>query len=178
MIINRSEHDNFYQRWQRLEWVRCGSSFTAIKIIKYLLPWVTFVAWGLFFQFTPGEEGWVLMNFSFYRIFTFLHRHKLHLGGGVGMLWGLRICRLDHKAVLSQANNFSSYPVRLHCDRTFWGPGSTLNINTAILSLIQYFAESVEKVIWFVHCNQLVDVSEDPIPSCSNKMHCYNPDGS
>lgn len=38
MIINPSEHDDFYQRQQRLECVHCSSAFipyTAIKIIMF-----------------------------------------------------------------------------------------------------------------------------------------------
>lgn len=42
MIINPSEDDNFCQRWQHLERVHCGGSFTSVKILKYLLPQITF----------------------------------------------------------------------------------------------------------------------------------------
>lgn len=57
MIISQSEHDNFYQWWQRLECVHRSGTFTAIKIIKCLLPWVTFITLVLLSQITPGKKS-------------------------------------------------------------------------------------------------------------------------
>lgn len=70
-----------------LECVHCSSRFTSIKILKYLLPRVTFVTWGLFLCFIPGEAGSVLMSFSFCRMFNFSHRP---LGGSSGVLCGIQ----------------------------------------------------------------------------------------
>lgn len=56
MIISQSEHDDFYQQWQRLECVHYSGTFPAIKIMKYLLPRVIFITLVLFSQITPGKE--------------------------------------------------------------------------------------------------------------------------
>lgn len=97
MIINPSEDENFCQRWQHLERVHCGSRFTVIKILKYLLPQITFV-----FPVPLWEKGWMFMSFVFCRIFVFLGMYKIYFGGSGGMLGGIQELQIR-----PQSNSFS-----------------------------------------------------------------------